>query len=176
MSEKRQVIASGITNLTDARYFAAMGVDWMGFDLRTEPRIPVEQMHAIMDWVEGPRWFVEIMQTPPFDMPSNVEWVISSRKINDWQEASESSPEGQDGNKPLLIDCGKELTTSEHETIETLAANNTVWIRAAWQEELLHEVFHRYPQVGIVLSGGTEEEVGVKDFEFMDVLFELLDR
>ena len=47
--------AVGITNLTDARYFAAQGVTWMHFDFReTSPQfIPLIQANAIMDWVGG---------------------------------------------------------------------------------------------------------------------------
>ncbi len=48
---KTKIKASSIANLTDARYFAAWGVDWLGFDLQT---ISVEDVKTMKDWLEGP--------------------------------------------------------------------------------------------------------------------------
>lgn len=51
------VKASSIKNLTDARYFAARGVQWMGFNLDNghPESIPVQQISAIKEWIEGPQ-------------------------------------------------------------------------------------------------------------------------
>lgn len=52
---KTKVKASSITNLTDARYFAAMGVEWLGFNLNSKnpPVVPFENIREIEAWVEG---------------------------------------------------------------------------------------------------------------------------
>jgi len=52
-----QIKASQITNLTDARYFAAWGVEWLGFGLEPGQDYVVApaQMVAIKEWVEGPK-------------------------------------------------------------------------------------------------------------------------
>ena len=49
--------ASGITNLTDARYFAAKEVDFLGFNLEenTEGYLDPMHMKAIREWVQGPK-------------------------------------------------------------------------------------------------------------------------
>ena len=52
-----EIIATGITSLDQARYFAAMGVDWMGFDIA---HLPVDDVKTISEWVVGPKMFVEI--------------------------------------------------------------------------------------------------------------------
>ena len=46
---KTKVKASSITNLTDARYFAAWGVNWLGFDLRqgSDTYVQPQLVHAI---------------------------------------------------------------------------------------------------------------------------------
>ena len=51
------VKASSISNLTDARYFAAWQVDWLGFDLTPEGLaiLPLSEVKEIKDWIEGPR-------------------------------------------------------------------------------------------------------------------------
>lgn len=64
---KLSVKASQITNLTDARYFAARGVEWLGFNLDTgtENATSPQQVSAIKEWVEGPKIVVEFgIQTP----------------------------------------------------------------------------------------------------------------
>ncbi len=54
---KTKILASAIGNLTDARYFAAMGVDWMSFNLNpgTEGYLSPTEALAIKEWVEGPQ-------------------------------------------------------------------------------------------------------------------------
>ncbi len=46
------LLADKITNLTAARYFAARGASWLFFD---QALISVPQIHAIREWVEGPK-------------------------------------------------------------------------------------------------------------------------
>lgn len=53
---RTKILAGSVTNLTDARYFAAMGVEWMGFNLNPgdDTFMPPLQVQAIKEWVEGP--------------------------------------------------------------------------------------------------------------------------
>ncbi len=50
-----KIKASGITNLTDARYFAAREVEWLGFRLGEDPTNSISPLaaKAIMEWVDG---------------------------------------------------------------------------------------------------------------------------
>ncbi len=52
-----KIKASRIDNLTDARYFAAQGVEWMGYclDESTPGYVPPKLLAAIREWVDGPR-------------------------------------------------------------------------------------------------------------------------
>jgi len=58
---KTRIKASQITNLTDARYFAAWGVSWLGFDLNMGSDSFIEPMKvlAMKEWVEGPKFVGE---------------------------------------------------------------------------------------------------------------------
>jgi len=58
-SNQIQIIAAGITTLDEARYFAAMGVDWLGFNIL---HLPVDDIKTISDWVVGPNVFVELSE------------------------------------------------------------------------------------------------------------------
>lgn len=50
-----QIKITGVQNLTDARYFAAQNVDWLGFDLdpSSEHAISPQKAKEIAGWVEG---------------------------------------------------------------------------------------------------------------------------
>ncbi len=54
---KTKIKAAQISNLTDARYFAAWYTDWLGFccDTTSPNYVSPELLHAIRDWVEGPQ-------------------------------------------------------------------------------------------------------------------------
>ena len=75
---KTQIKASRVTNLTDARYFAAWGVDWLGFDLEPGSMYHIEpvQVEGIKAWVEGPRIVGE------FDMPDTSEVLSRAEMLN----------------------------------------------------------------------------------------------
>lgn len=49
---KTKVIASDITNLTDARYFAARGVDYLLFKMED---VDIDTITSIKEWVSGPK-------------------------------------------------------------------------------------------------------------------------
>lgn len=57
-----KVLASGITHLTDARYFAAWEVDYLAFPLGdgVEEAISWDYLNALREWVEGPEIVAEI--------------------------------------------------------------------------------------------------------------------
>ncbi len=54
---KTRIKSSQISNLTDARYFAAWGVEWLGFcfDPSSENYLSIQAMNAIKAWIEGPK-------------------------------------------------------------------------------------------------------------------------
>ncbi len=64
---KTKVKASSITNLTDARYFAAWEVTWLGFDLDpySDKHLPPSNLEAIREWVDGVAITGEFNLQPP---------------------------------------------------------------------------------------------------------------
>lgn len=75
---KTKVKASSITNLTDARYFAAWEVEWLGFDLEmgSETQVSPQFVHAIKDWVEGVKVVGE------FGMASADEIIMAAETMS----------------------------------------------------------------------------------------------
>lgn len=58
---KTKIYANAVTNLTDARYFAAWEVAWLGFclDAHTNNFIAPQAVMAMKEWLEGPRFIGE---------------------------------------------------------------------------------------------------------------------
>jgi len=72
---KTKVKASNITNLTDARYFAAWEVEWLGFNFEqgSENYIAPVSMKAIKEWVEGVKFVGEFPFASAEDIHATVE-------------------------------------------------------------------------------------------------------
>ncbi len=77
---KTKFKASKIANLTDARYFAAWDVDYIGFDMvsGSETKISFNEFYAMNDWIEGPQSVIEIGSFPE---EKTIELVINDSKI-----------------------------------------------------------------------------------------------
>lgn len=72
---KTRIKASQVTNLTDARYFAAWEVTWIGFnfDEGTLNYITPTAMKAIRNWIAGPKIVGEFS----FQLPENLSEAVA---------------------------------------------------------------------------------------------------
>ncbi len=72
---KTKIFAGSITNLTDARYFAARGAQYLSFNLdtMTDLTISAEKTAAIKEWVEGPLFIGAFQMASLEDIRSLVE-------------------------------------------------------------------------------------------------------
>lgn len=70
-----RVKAGGVTNLTDARYFAAWEVNWLGFalDPNADPHLSPQEMMAIREWVEGVRFVGEFNLQTAAELEASIE-------------------------------------------------------------------------------------------------------
>ncbi|MCB0578414.1 MAG: N-(5'-phosphoribosyl)anthranilate isomerase [Phaeodactylibacter sp.] len=72
---KTKVKASSVTNLTDARYFAAWEIEWLGFnfDAGSGAYIQPQAMQAIKEWVDGVKIIGEFGLQPPEEILSAAD-------------------------------------------------------------------------------------------------------
>jgi len=77
---KTNVKASNITNLTDARYFAAWEVEWLGFNFEqgSENYIAPQSMKAIKEWVEGVKFVGEF----PFASAEDIHAAVEALELD----------------------------------------------------------------------------------------------
>lgn len=71
---KTKVKASKITNLTDARYFSAWEVKYIGFNLEegNESYIEPHKVKAMKEWLQGPEFVGEFGSFPNVDLISQL--------------------------------------------------------------------------------------------------------
>lgn len=75
-----QLLASGITHLTDARYFAAWEVDYLAFPLgeKTDGEaISLDMLNALREWIEGPAIVAELG-----DIEEGSAWATTLKAEN----------------------------------------------------------------------------------------------
>ena len=88
---KTRIKASPISNLTDARYFAAREVEWLGFCLENglPDFCPPQQVMAIKEWVEGPRIVGEFGLQNPEDIKAVVDYLdLDAVQLNQFADFS----------------------------------------------------------------------------------------
>ena len=159
-----QLIAISINNLTDARYFAAAGCDWIGFDMSRDSPLTIDHIVAFAEWVEGPKLFID---TTGRDSPF-VEKLIETLKP-DGLLYDGAIPRDFSGFRiehyPGSQDAGAVLVQPSHNT-EMVAGEKWLVLESKDQTEC--------PDCdALVISGSWEEKVGVKDYEEIDELVEL---
>lgn len=187
---KTKIIAADITNLTDARYFAAWGVDYITFvgDPNSNRFIAPNQVKEIKDWLEGPTYAisypgVDIDETV-FEQLSVLEmdtYVLSrfinpSESINDAliiREIIEEDIKEQD-EEILILKCEENTITTLKEH-ENFLSKNEVYLDGNFSKDEIVDLLEKYRIAGFVLRGGEEEKVGLKSFDELDEIMEALE-
>ena len=196
------VKASGITHLTDARYFAAQGVKWMGFNTVVEGSFEQDilRVMAIKEWIDGVSLIGEFEQQT---VPEILHWVnevgLDGIQIND------SFPEGDIPHLPkglfVIVQVNAthiqepSILMEQFKAFESVADCFLIEVNPAhFNPQNLRALSVNYPKLyewnapaewlpgflqevspyGIALRGSNEEKIGFKSFDEMDEIFEEL--
>ena len=172
-----KIIATDIANLTDARYFAAWGVDGLAYnvDPLSENSLSPAELKEITEWVEGP---MTIIKLDGLEVPNTWDEITSSIKIKNlilgpfidstaiadmdsifrictiedgWQESDR-----------LVLVIPQEisaLTTDQAKKIKEITLEKEVYLDANFSASDLNQI-EELGFTGIILKGGKEEKVG----------------
>ncbi len=181
-----KIIANGITNLTDARYFAAMGVDWMGFDMGQDSPLTITQVVAFADWVEGPEFFLDVRNRTVDQIAEMLGNFPAAGLLLDKQV---SLPHFA-GKRILSLAPDDTPTAALDRMQDTLIVDEEQWrqmgntgiydnadeiwlkIENVTQYQCLKAELYKLS--GIVVSGGDEQKVGLKSYNDLDDLLNLI--
>lgn len=182
---KTKVKVGSVTNLSEARYCAGMGVDYLSFPVAA---VDPKTYQEITGWVAGPQFgieaetYSEILDRYPVDfiqtsgdamagMPAGTK-VIVGLSANRWAQEKEqlitsknkillleltASPLDE-GAKSMIMDASREF-----EVFIKFSANNSL-------EEIL-----ALPISGISLDGSAEVKAGLKEYPLAEILEKLED-
>jgi phosphoribosylanthranilate isomerase len=193
--------ASRITNLTDARYFAAKEVDFLGFNLEegTEGYLDPMYMKAIREWVEGPKITGEFSRAST----AYVREAVTFFGLDAVQVTAKYAMQVADlqGIEVILeVDASVGFSTSDLQSLSPfvsyfllkldgtqLSVPNLreqlsesllpkILLQTDATAEQLAELLEVLKPAGLSLVGGEEEQVGVKSFDEIEAIFEMLGR
>jgi len=186
-----RIIATDIANLTDARYFAAWGVEGLAYNIdpSSSDSVSSAQLKELVDWVEGPDTFVKMegLEISPnlIDIQSLVD--IKSVIIGSFIDTTHlpnfdkvyricTLEDGWQDNDQLILSFPHKLATItplQIEKIKKLTAGNEVFLDANFFSSDLDRI-NDLGFVGIILKGGVEEKVGFKSYDELDEILEAI--
>jgi hypothetical protein len=180
---KNPILVRNISHLTDARYFAAMGVDWMSMELNGDPA-SFMRWHSFKDWVEGVKLAAEIYTNDEMLLAKAVIDAQPQGIIFHQAGGSAGLPDMQlffdvsaDVEPKVLPECSIRIMTY-HPLIDMLSFLDldpqTTFLQAEWTPEMLGSLLDAGYKGGICFSGGEEDATGMRDYEVMDGLLERL--
>lgn len=200
MALKTLVKISNVTNLSDARYCAGMGVDMLGFSMDPDSPDYVEpaKFNEMRSWVAG----VQIVGETTLTDPEVIEQLLDTYQP-DLLQVNEAAllPYLSTFGKPIILrvnllqltldqldtlfqtgSAGAEYVLLESNgplhidddlrtTLQRLAVRHPILLGTGISTTNVHELLADLPVQGIALSGGNEERPGNKEFgELMDIL------
>lgn len=202
MALKTKVYISGINNLSDARYCAGMGVEFMGFNLKPESPeyITPEKFREITGWISGVYMVGEFGNSTP----EVIESIVTAIEI-DYIEVSDPKSIAPLKNLeiPLIFSIdislynpaqlGIILNTYKYSVdYFILHASNAVdkeyWDKITefaleypliltfnFDPENINYVLDTTRIAGIALNGGLEIKSGYKDFDELSSILEVIE-
>jgi phosphoribosylanthranilate isomerase len=179
MSLKTFVKVGCITNLSDARYCAGMGVDMLGF--RTiagqENYIEPAQFQEIRGWISGP---LVVAEAYGLSNPEDLTTILENYKPDYIEMGLQELSLFSTLPLPLV------LSVHENDILEGLSVQPTYLLSKNPFKSSIPQLIEVQSTEdvkrlldtevkGIVLKGGTELKPGLKNFEVMHDVLELLE-
>jgi len=192
MALKTKVKVGNITNLSDARYCAGMGVDMLGFPVSGTNGLSLEKFKEINGWVTGPELVLEI------DSPENAAELaqqfygnhieieaalLPSLKdikdisllvrvdLSEWKKTSSLLHPFKQYIRFLVV---KDYLDASIKVLKEVALDYSILAEYSSNDGALEELLD-LPIEGIALKGGEELKPGLKDYEQLSGILEKLE-
>ncbi|MDQ3016765.1 MAG: hypothetical protein M3R25_08645 [Bacteroidota bacterium] len=181
MIQHHPILIRKISHLTDARYFAAMGIDWMSIELNADPAT-FSLWHTLRDWISGIQLAADI---------SDGDEMLYSKVIID------ARPDGiiADSLDFVHLTGGMEMFLSSEEITMAFSQNdikliapyrqgitditsflsipsNAIFLESDWTFNGIDLLKQKGYKGGFCLKGTPESQTGIKDYSFFDEILE----
>ena len=192
---KTRVKAGKVDNLTDARYFAAMGVDYLGFccNTGTELYCAPSKIKEITEWVEGP---VFVLEFDGWQHEDEIKTILDSglgQALHVGAFSTYTANFGVPVFKDFMLDALRETDFSgvdfpvirsdrpfssiSNDTlmaIQAISATREVFLDLPFGISDIDAIRSSLPGCGLIVRGGMEEKTGIKSFSDLDEIFDFL--
>jgi phosphoribosylanthranilate isomerase len=184
---KTKVLAADIANLTDARYFAAWGVDYMSFCMGegSDTYIAPPQVKEIIGWIAGPTPLLQFKSSQQDE--AYISWMMESCEVDgiliggsvDTRMALTSEPilalkeVASDQDMKDLAGIGGIIITNKEVEWEGYAGE--VFLDYVLSVDEIKQLLDSDRLPGLVLRGGAEQKVGIKEYDDLDEIIEVLE-
>lgn len=172
----------GIRDLTDARYYAAMGIDWLSMAISADPK-SFSTWHAIREWVEGPQFAAEL---PDSDEALFAKTIIDLKPdglvLREMQNfpAVGSVQLFAEAHAPdhLQLDLKTipivHVVEQQLHVIAKQVHHTETLLESNWTPKLIELVLEHGYQGGFCFNTTASAQIGVKDYSNMDEMLEML--
>ena len=176
----KKVIAQNITNLTDARYFAAWGVDYLSYNMipNSDYEIHWDTIQEIVSWVEGPKTLIETNGLDPMEAIDGhiLSTIYSSLPLVNEAFFRTSATEVKNGlpngNYIIKYDEVAEKLLGDFSSLDIMGC--TIYLDITDFDFQRLDNLPKGDGIGLVVQGGDEEKVGVKSYDNLDILYDWL--
>ncbi len=178
MQLKTNVWVNKITSLSEARYCAGMGVQFLGFQPTV---VDLKTYQDIIGWVLGPAFFLDISEVET--IPSNLgEYACDYLLLRDDQ--TDQLPSSIDS-KLLIkralthtrfgeLPAKAEFILIENWTVDSLRVSASNSIATVTDSSQLASLL-TIPIAGILLQGSTEDKPGLMEYDHLSEVLEMLE-
>ena len=198
MSLKTKVKVGNITNLSDARYCAGMGVDMLGFAIGGAggQGVGATKFKEITDWISGPEFVLELpektndgiseqykvslielsaSEISNLNLLKSEQHFIIRLDLNNWKQNKKDLLKNIDKIKYVIVT--NSLSLNEHEAkriVAEMAVDFSVLLGFEIPVHLLDD-YLRWPIAGLALNGSEETSPGIKDYDHLSAILEKLE-
>jgi phosphoribosylanthranilate isomerase len=188
----RTVKISNVTNLSDARYCAGMGVEMLGFSIDEDSPnyISPKKFEDICSWLAGVTLVAETSQTNPeaileslrnypvhavqVESPGLLSYLHSELDLYEADEISSILSRYEGDVSHFLLESDQDAGLSEQwmQVLGALGEEYAILIGFGLDNEFtVAALTELFPNIGIALRGSDEIRPGYKDFgSMMDIL------
>lgn len=184
MGEPTLIYVNRITNLSDARYCAGMGVDFLGFviDPASPDYVSPELFQDLVGWISGPARVLELGHAA-FDRSTIAERYaadflhIPEDRLNEFDDIdikliAEASPTSGNLQGKQKAPVAYWAVHSLVEPLENVNAPYLVFGNPA--DQPVKQYLNALGAKGIILSGSKETAPGLKDYDTLSAVLEEL--
>lgn len=205
MALKTFVKISSVNNLSDARYCAGMYVNLLGFSLEdtSENFVSPEKYKEITDWLSGLEYvaefnfshpesmlaqlqrypgiqYIELTEEIHLGMLANTDYGLILRKqvnqLDELEELISKSPTYKQNEVTLLlVSDSLQLDENTLSKIKSLAKGCQVLLGFGLEASSVEKIVEFTGVKGIALQGGVEIKPGLKDFDELADILEVLE-